>query len=293
MTSSRSTISTPWLVRPTTGTIPDYGGVDVAGGSPTFKDLLLNGGVVVEPVDGVRAYAAYAEGYTIADVGRILRAISTPNTDVDTFLDLEPVVSNNREIGLELKRGPFDASAAYFWSTSKNGSVLVAVDGIFNVQRQRIEIQGLELNGTWHTPLKGFDLTAGYAHLKGRTDGTPDDGIDKVNIDLDGANISPDRLNLAANYSRGPFSARLQGQFYLDRDFDLFAGTETPAQQAIEREQDFDGYTLVDAYARYSTRFGDISLAVMNLLDKQYITYNSDTTRATVGSAPLRRDRRQ
>ena len=37
---------------------------------------------------------------------------------------------------------------------------------------------------------------------------------------------------------------------------------------------------LVDAYARYATRFGAVSLSVMNLLDKQYITYNSDTTRA-------------
>jgi len=265
----------------TTRTTTGFGGVDVAGGSPTFKDLLINGGIVVEPVDGIRAYAAYAEGYTIADVGRILRAIATPNVDVDTYLDLEPVVSNNREIGLELRRGPFDASAAYFWSTSKNGSLLVLQDGVFNVQRQRIEIQGLELNGTWHTPLQGLDLMAGYAHLKGRTDGTPDDGIDKVNIDLDGANISPDRLNLAASYSRGPFSARLQGQFYLEREFDLFAtNPETPAQQANERENGFEGYTLVDAHARYSTRFGDISLSVMNLLDKQYITYNSDTTRA-------------
>jgi iron complex outermembrane receptor protein len=253
----------------TTRTTTGFGGVDVAGGSPSFRDLLVNGGVVVEPVEGVRAYAAYAEGYTIADVGRILRAIGTPNVDVDTFLDLEPVVSNNREIGLELKRGPFDARAAYFWSTSKNGSLLVLQDGVFNVQRQRIEIQGLELNGTWHTPLKGLDLTAGYAHLKGRTDGTPDDGIDKVDIDLDGANISPDRLNLAASYSRGPFSARLQSQFYLEREFD--------GQPA---ENDFGGYALVDAYARYATRFGAVSLSVMNLLDKQYITYNSDTTRA-------------
>lgn len=267
-------------------TAPAYGGVAVAGGSPSFKELLPNGGVVIEPVRGARAYASYAEGYTIADVGRILRAINQPDVDIDNFLDLEPVVSNNREIGIEWNRGPVEASAAYFWSTSKNGSLLVLQDGMYNVQRQRIEIQGFELNALWHTPLSGFDLSAGYAHLKGRTDGTPNDGEDKVNIDLDGANISPDRLNLAASYDRGPFSARLQAQFYRERDFDLYAGAETPAQQAIERENEFDGYALVDAYVRYKTRFGDISLAVHNLLDKQYITYNSDTTRATVGPAP-------
>jgi iron complex outermembrane receptor protein len=249
-----------------------FGGVDVAGGSPSFKDVLFNGGVVVEPVSGIRGYASYAEGYTIADVGRILRAIKTPGLDVDTFLDLEPVVSNNREIGLEVKRGPFAASAAYFWSTSKNGSVLVAENGIFNVQRQRIEIQGLELNGTWHTPLDGLDLTAGYAHLKGRTDSTPNDGVDKVNADLDGANISPDRVNLAAAYAGGPFSARLQAQFYLEREFDLLPD---------DPRNDFEGYALVDAYAGYRTGFGDLTFAVHNLLDKQYITYNSDTTRPT------------
>ena len=268
-------------------TRPAWGGVDVEGGSPSFKDVLLNGGVVVEPIDGLRGYASYAEGYTIADVGRILRGISTPHVDVDTFLDLEPVVSNNREIGLEWNRGPIDATAAYFWSTSKNGSLLVLQNGVYNVQRQRIEIQGLELNATWHTPLEGFDLSGGYAHLKGRTDGTANDGVDKVNMDLDGANISPDRINLAASYGRGPFSARLQAQFYLERDFDLIAVEPgSGQQQALEDEHAFEGYALVDAYAAYRTSLGDISLAVHNLLDKQFITYNSDTTRAAVQSIP-------
>jgi len=267
-------------------TAPAYGGVDVAGGSPSFKDLLLNGGVVVEPLKGLRAYASYAEGYTIADVGRILRGLNRLNIDLDDFLDLEPVVSNNREIGIEWNRGPVTASAAYFWSTSKNGSVLVLQNDVFNVQRQRIEIEGLELNATWRTPLTGLDLSAGYAQLKGRTDGTPSDGVDKVNMDLDGTNISPDRLNLAASYSSGPFAARMQAQFYLERDFDLIpVEAGTPAQQALEREQAFQGYALVDAYARYRTRFGDISLAVHNLLDKQFITYNSDTTRAVIRPA--------
>jgi iron complex outermembrane receptor protein len=244
-----------------------YGGVDVAGGSPSFKKLLKNGGVVVEPLEGLRAYASYAEGYTIADVGRILRAIKQPNVDIDSFLELEPVVSNNRELGVEWTRGPITASAAYFWSTSKKGSVLVEEGGIFNVQRRRIEIEGLELNATWRTPLSGLDLSAGYANLKGRTD-TDQDG--EVDADLDGANISPDRLNLAANYAAGPFSARLQTQFYLEREFD--------GQPA---DNDFEGYALVDAYARYRTRFGDVSLAVHNLLDRQFITYASDTTQPT------------
>src|SRR3546814_1072773 len=98
-----------------------YGGVDVAGGSPGFEDVLINGGVIVEPLTGIRAYASYAEGYTAPDVGRITRAVEETGVDIDNFLDISPIVSNNREIGVEVKRGPLDASATYFWSTSKNG----------------------------------------------------------------------------------------------------------------------------------------------------------------------------
>ena len=116
----------------------------VAGGKPSFHKALVNGGVIVEPVDGLRAYASYAEGYTIADVGRILRAITDEGVDVDNFLSLEPVVSNNREIGVEWKRGALTASAAYWWSSSKLGSLLVRnPDGIFDVARQPIELEGL------------------------------------------------------------------------------------------------------------------------------------------------------
>lgn len=39
-----------------------YGGISVKGGEPGFNRALLNGGVIVEPVAGIRAYASYAEG---------------------------------------------------------------------------------------------------------------------------------------------------------------------------------------------------------------------------------------
>ncbi|TAK08801.1 MAG: TonB-dependent receptor, partial [Rhizorhabdus sp.] len=66
------------------------GGVAVAGGKPKFDDILLNGGVIFEPWEGIRAYASYAEGFTVPDVGRITRAIGTPGVDIDTFLDISP-----------------------------------------------------------------------------------------------------------------------------------------------------------------------------------------------------------
>ena len=247
-----------------------YGGVAVAGGSPTFDDVLLNGGVIVEPIPGIRAYASYAEGYTVPDVGRITRAVRTAGTDIDNFLDISPIVSNNRELGVEVKRGPLDASATYFWSSSKKGQLLIArPDGIFEVLRQRVEIEGLEINLAVKMPIDGLTLSGGYAHILGQFD-DDEDGV--VETDLDGANISPDRLNLAAAYAKGSFSARVQTQFYLAR---TFRGPNRDARN------DFEGYNLTDAIVRYQTDFGGVSLAVSNLFDKQYISYASDTQRPT------------
>ncbi len=273
----RTLAATTFVACPAPSAVPtrpcglaSYGGVAVAGGSPSFDDVLLNGGAIVEPIKGIRVYASYAEGYTAPDVGRITRAVSTAGVDIDNFLNIRPIVSNNREIGVEVKRGPLDASATYFWSSSKEGQLLIArPDGIFDVVRQRVEIEGLEINLAVKMPIDGLTLSAGYAHLSGRFD---NDGDGVVETDLDGANISPDRLNLAAAYSKGPLSARVQTQFYLSRRFD------GPAR---DPRNDFEGYTLTDAVVRYQTGIGGISLAVQNLFDKQYISYASDTQRPT------------
>ena len=251
-----------------------YGGVDVAGGKPKFDDLLLNGGIIIEPWQGIRAYASYAEGFTVPDIGRITRAVKDPGVDIDTFLDISPVISNNREIGVEVKRGPLDASATYFWSSSDKGQLLIArPDRIFDVQRQRVEIQGLELNLRVAMPIDGLKIGVGYAHLKGRydSDSANPDGI--VDTDLDGSNISPDRLNLNASFNKGPVSALVQTQFFLKRDFH---GKANP-----KPINNFGGYTITDASIRYDTGFGGLSLAVQNLFDKFYIDYSSDTREAT------------
>lgn len=255
-------------------TLASYNSARVTGGTRNFDDVLINGGVIVEPAQGIRAYASYAEGYSIADIGRILRSVNGTNQPDFRIEDVNvtPVISNNRELGIEIKRGPLDASASYFWSTSKNGGLLVMNSaGVYDVQRQRIEIQGFEINLAVQLAVDGLKLGTGYAHLTGRTDSNKDD---KVDIDLDGANISPDRVNLWASYNSGPVSARVQAGLYLDRKFD-----GAPANTA------FSGYTLTDAVLRYDLpRMGGITIAASNLFDVDYVTYNSQTIRSTVAA---------
>ncbi|OYQ34774.1 TonB-dependent receptor [Niveispirillum lacus] len=246
-------------------TLASYGSRFVSGGNPTFSDTLWNGGVIVEPVAGLRAYASYAEGYTVPDVGRITRAITQIGIDLDTYLNINPIISNNKEIGIDGDYGPFKGSATYFWSSSKQGQLLVLLNGVYEVQRQRVEIEGLELNLSYETPLPGLTLSGGYAHLRGHADSNNDG---KVDVRLDGANISPDRLNLAASYQMDKITARVQAQTYLSGDV---GGGSTFAR--------FSGYTVVDSSIRYELPVGGVTLSVQNLLDRQFIDYNSQTQR--------------
>src|SRR3546814_17941817 len=107
-------------------------------------------------------------------------------------------------------------------------------------------------------PIDGVTRAAGYAQLNGRYE-SDDDGVG--DNDIDGANVSPDRLNLAASYARGALSAGVQTQFYLSRRF-----------EGADPRNDFEGYTLTDAVVRYQTDFGGVSLAVQNLFDEQSIS---------------------
>ena len=240
-----------------------YGPQTVAGGEPGFEETLFNLGAAFEVRPDLLVYGSFAQGFTMPDVGRVLRAITTPNEDVDDFLDLEPVVTDNTEIGVEYRGERVELSAAVFRSEADRGALYVRrPSGDLEVERRATRIDGLELKGQWRAT-DAFTLGGSYAALDGRSasvDGGP------INRDLDGANISPDRVLLWGEYETGPLALRLQAQGFLARGF-----------EGEDPRNDFEGYALVDALARYEAGFGTVSLGVQNLLDEQYISYFSDT----------------
>ena len=244
-------------------TLYAYGPQTVAGGEPGFEETLFNLGAAFEVTPGLLAYASFAQGFTMPDVGRVLRGINRPNQDVDTFLNVEPVVSDNAEVGIEYRGARVELSAAVFRSEAERGSLLNRLpSGIFEVQRRATRIDGLELKGLWRAT-DAFTVGGSYAALEGRTASAENGPIDR---DLNGANISPDRLLLWGEYETGPVALRLQAQTNLEREFEGEAADNA-----------FEGYTVVDAVARYEAGFGTVSLGLQNLLDDQYVSYFSDT----------------
>ncbi|WP_374515371.1 TonB-dependent receptor [Brevundimonas sp.] len=240
-----------------------YGPQTVAGGEPGFEETLFNVGAAFEVRPDLLVYGSFAQGFTMPDVGRVLRAISTPNEDVDDFLDLEPVITDNTEVGIEYRGERLELSAAAFRSEADRGALYVRrPSGDLEVERRATRIDGLELKGLWRAT-DAITVGGSFAALDGRSASVDGGPIDR---DLDGANISPDRLLLWGEYETGPLALRLQAQNFLSRGFE----GEDPVN-------DFEGYALVDALVRYSADFGTVSLGVQNLLDEQYVSYFSDT----------------
>jgi iron complex outermembrane receptor protein len=246
-------------------TLHAYGPQTVEGGEPDFSELLLNAGLSYDVSDAMTVYAAYAEGFTMPDVGRVLRGVSVPDQSVETLLSLEPIVADNIEVGTSIALGQLRARASYFWSESDLGQRLVPnADGIFTVNRERTEIEGLEIALDFEAT-RWLTLGANYAALDGRYDSNGDGRVDR---DLDGVNIGPDRLNLYAEVRpTEAASARLQASVLEDRSFD------DPGDAT-----DFEGYTLVDLLLGYEVgRLGRLDLGIQNLLDEDYITYYSQS----------------
>ncbi|WP_075185064.1 TonB-dependent receptor [Teredinibacter haidensis] len=245
-------------------TLASYGSRFVEGGKPEFTETLKNLGAVYQVSSAWRVFANYAEAFSMPDVGRVLRGINVDDQTVETFLDLKPILTENTELGLEYKSESVDAEFAYFVSDSDFGQRLQrGDDGIYTVKREKTEVDGIELNVDWS--LTGSDeLGLGYASTTGRYDSNADG---KVDSDLGGSNIAPDRLNLSWNRDwSASLRTRLQFNHLFDRDFENSEG---------ENIRTFGGYSSVDLNADFAAFGGSLSLAIQNLGNTDYFTYYS------------------
>ncbi len=237
--------------------------VTVDGGNPSFNEALYNAGVTYQATDWAQLYASYSEGFGMPDVGRVLRGIGTPGQDVDTLLQLQPIVTDNREIGARFDWDDYGLEISYYESNADYGQRLTEQNGSWVGSREKTEIQGVEITGDMQVADK-HDLSLSYAHTEGKSD---QDGDGSVDTKLTGINIAPDTLKLGWSAAWNErISTRLQGSYYFDRSVD-------------DSELDFDGYGLVDASLAYRLPTGRVSVGIENLTDEDYITYYSQAAR--------------
>lgn len=249
-------------------TLESYNATFVRGGAPSFTQPLVNLGATARVADGVTLFGGFTQGFGMPDVGRVLRGINTPNHSVSDYIDLQPVVTDNWELGARFFGRQWKTSVSAFYSTSQLGSRLAMnPSGIYDVVRERTEIYGVELTGDLQ--LGRTDLIGGYlAVLEGKSDRDGDGALDRR---LPALNITAPKLALHWDHEwTSRFNTRLQSLTLLPR-------SDPDGRSAA----DFNGYTLVDLLGTLRLPRGELSLGVENLFDRRYITYYSQTLSGT------------
>jgi iron complex outermembrane receptor protein len=232
----------------------------VTGGTLNYKDTLPNVGVIVRLPQDWSVYASYSKGFTLPNVGIPLRNVNTPGQSVAGILDLQAVIVDNKEGGFTWrgKKGSFGAS--YYRSYSELGSSLT-VDPVtkdFILQRRPVKITGYELNGEYKVT-RDVKINALYSHAKGLTRTTETGPLIR---EQGMGNISPDKINLSVTWK---FCEK--GSLTLDQDTLM----KRDINVGKSGEEHTTGLTLFNLSATYSTKWGEFSLGIENLVDKYYI----------------------
>ena len=249
-------------------TLAFYGNREVAGGTREAHELVKSlGGVWRFGTSGWSAFASYNEGFGPPDAGLILRAVRTAGQSVERLVDLQPIVTDNRELGLAWRGTAGSLSASVYESRSDLGSQIIVSNGIGTVQRVPIVVKGFEFSGQWR-PSRTLRLDATYARTRGRTASAAGQPLD---LDLGARSQGPDKLVLASNWAFAPaWSAQLNVAHWLPRDVNLGKVSGTTSL-----EEHSAGYTVADLAVRWASPWGELGMGIENLLNRQYITYYS------------------
>ncbi|HEY9064608.1 MAG TPA: TonB-dependent receptor [Burkholderiaceae bacterium] len=250
-------------------TLAFYGNREVQGGTRSASELVKSLGAVWRfGNSGWSAFASYNEGFGMPDVGLILRAVNTAGRSVNNLVDLQPVVTDNREVGVAWRGALGSLSASVYESRSDFGSQIIVSNGIGTLQRVPIKVKGFEFSGELR-PSRDVRLNAVYALTRGRTASAAGQPLD---LDLGARSQGPDKLVLAGHWAFAPgWRASAQATKLMSRDVNV---GKTSGSTSLEEH--FKGYTVADASLSWTTpRWGELGLGIENLFNRQYITYYS------------------
>lgn len=250
-------------------TLANYGRREVSGGERSFSQWVENLGAVWRFADGWSAFAAYNEGFGLPDVGLVLRAVNTDNQSVEKLVALEPVLTDNREVGLTWAGAPGSFTVSAYDSRSELGSQVRVdnVTGIGSVSRVPVRVKGVEFAGELR-PHPDWMLSATYATTRGKTAAVAGAPMD---VDLGARSQGPDKFVAAARWEIVPgLGLRVQATRLASRDIN-----EGRRVGTTRLEEHFNGYTVADLGLTWASRWGDFGLGIENLLDRQYIGYFS------------------
>jgi iron complex outermembrane receptor protein len=254
-------------------TLAAYGSRRVEGGSAEFSKSVKNIGAVWRFLPGWSAFASSSEGFGLPDAGLVLRGVTLPNQSVSSLISLQPIVTRNKEIGVNWRGSQGQFGLSRYDSRSKLGSVIrINSAGIGLVERVPTTVKGWEANAEWR-PNRDWSVFGTWATTDGKTAASQGAPMD---LDLGARSQGPDKGVIGANWRVRPHAQlRLQASHLRDRDINIGRRVGTS-----NLEEHFKGYTLADAALTWDSAYGRFGLSVENLFDKQYIGYYAQSASA-------------
>lgn len=239
----------------------------VAGGKVSYDAMLYNAGLAFKPVQGHEIYTSFSQGFDLPDVGLQLRNAGA-KFDINSS-ELEPVKTNNYEVGWRGAFGNTMATLAVFHSRSNLGAVQSFNNGL-HLTRTRERIRGVELTADYYGDVWSTGGTLTW--MQGR-ETPPGAASDQV---MTGYRIPPVKLTGYVQYSPSErWSLRTQLNWFGARDYRLADGKTQFARANVK------SYYSVDVVGRYQfDNKNHLTVGVQNLFNKYYLPLYSQLMRS-------------
>ncbi|HET9449676.1 MAG TPA: TonB-dependent receptor, partial [Aggregicoccus sp.] len=252
--------------------VDDYttlAGVDVSGNALDFGRTLFNAGAVVAVTDAVSTFVNFSQGFSLPDVGLILRnaAPRSPGEPVSVeSLNTAPQRVDLVEAGVRGQWRPVQASVSVYANRSKLGS---SSAGLFApIVRAPERVYGLEAT-LGVQPTEKVALSSSLTWLEGQLD-VGDDGSYEF---LNNYRIPPLKLTAGVEHQTLP-GWRNGLTFVYSGHRDRFPGSTAFGQREVNEYFTFDLASSLDV------RMGTLRLGVANLLNRQYFPRESQLLRS-------------
>jgi iron complex outermembrane receptor protein len=238
-------------------------GVSATGATLNYNATTGNVGLVWDVTQNHSLYGGYSQGFSLADLGNILRNWAQP-----TLAGLTPDAQkvDSYEIGWRGNWNNVKATLALFRSTSDLGATFIVVNSNTILVRSPERIKGAEatidarLSPTWNAG-------ATFTYTEGEFDPTNTGTY----IPLTGDRIGPTKVTFyAENQTTAAWFNRLQVYSLADRK--KFGEGRTAAGAPIFAQGPVKGFTTADLISTYQIgRKHKLSVSIENLFNKQYL----------------------
>ncbi len=246
----------------------------IKGGSVSYDALLFNAGLAYSPVRGQEFYTSFSQGFQLPDIGVQMRN-ARPGFDIASS-DLQPVKTNNYELGWRGGFGNTSATLAVFYSTSKLGDVQSFNNGLI-LTRTEEKIFGVEGSLDYSTDDDRWGAGGTFTWTRGRE--TPDG---QPSQPMTGYRIPPLKLTGYLQYRPNErWSNRVQVTYFGSKDYRL-DGVNSFGRREVS------SYTTVDLISRYELSKQDtLTLGIENLFNRDYYPQYSQLMRNSLNSSRL------